>query len=72
MKCFSDDKFEGELNNLLQKNKINKDSAKVFLTEDNILSGTEPITYYAGNGFNIEIPPTIIGNPKLIVLKKPN
>tara|TARA_S200000501_G_scaffold113694_1_gene106855 strand:+ start:752 stop:1819 length:1068 start_codon:yes stop_codon:yes gene_type:complete len=72
MKCFSDDKFEGELDKLLQKNKINKDFAKVFLTEDNILSGTEPITYYAGNGFNIEIPPSHDGNPKLIVLKKPN
>ena len=58
--------------NYFKKNKINKDSAKVFLTDDNILSGTEPITYYAGNGFNIEIPPYRDGNPKLIVLKKPN
>ena len=31
----------------------------------------EPIKYYEGEGFNIELPPLEKGKPKIIVLKCP-
>ena len=66
MKCFSEENLEKELDELLKLNNISKDSGKVNL---NVMSGTEPLTFYEGNGFTIEIPP-VDGSRKLIVIKK--
>lgn len=69
MKCFSEKNFEAGLDELLKSNNIPKDSAKVKLNAEIIMSGAEPITIYKGNGFTIDIPP-VEGSRKLIVIKK--
>ena len=66
MKCFSEKNLEAGLDELLKSNNISKDSGKVNL---NVISGTEPLTFYDGNGFTIDIPP-VEGSRKLIVIKK--
>ena len=66
MKCFSEKNLEAILDELLKSNNISKDSGKVNL---NVMSGTEPLTFYDGNGFTIDIPP-VEGSRKLIVIKK--
>ena len=66
MKCFSEKNLEAGLDELLKSNNISKDSGKVNL---NVMSGTEPLTFYDGNGFTIDIPP-VEGSRKLIVIKK--
>ena len=65
MKCFSEKNLEAGLDELLKSNNISKDSGKVNL---NVMSGTEPLTFYDGNGFTIDIPP-VEGSRKLIVIK---
>lgn len=79
MRCVSEKKFEKELNSLLELNNIPKNSAKIIITEEmaeiinksgGIPENMEPIKYYEGEGFNIELPPIEKGKPKIIVLKK--
>ena len=78
MRCVSEKEFEKELNKLLDINNIPKNSAKVIITTEmaeiigksgGIPENMEPIQYYEGKGFNIELPPTDKGKPKIIVLK---
>ena len=78
MRCVSEKEFEKELNKLLDINNIPKNSAKVIITTEmaeiigksgGIPENMEPIQYFEGEGFNIELPPTDKGKPKIIVLK---
>ena len=78
MKCLSENKFERELNKLLKLNNIPRNSAKVIITEQmaqiinksgGIPDDMEPVTYFEGEGFNIEIS-SMEGSKKLIVIKK--
>ena len=78
MRCVSEKEFEKELNKLLDINNIPKNSAKVIITNEmaeiinksgGIPENMEPIQYYEGEDFIIELPPTDKGKPKIIVLK---
>ena len=69
MKCLSEQNLEKELDELLKLNNIPKGSAKVNLRQEHVMPVQEPITFYKGNGFIIDVPP-MQGTYKLIVIKK--
>lgn len=80
MRCVSEKEFEKEVNKLLELNNIPRNSAKILITKEmaeiidksgGIPDNMEPIEYYEGEGFNIELPPVEKGKPKIIVLKCP-